>query len=445
VSYEEEWNAAILGATAESNDNYYSFAVDIACYGVDHNVEVRVEVQEANAMDSTDTGTTMVFSETVFCQADETMRVIFINESQYKEDANQPENEVYYLIDTQDRVYSYQSVHISLNESDSFMEDNSFDIYGGQREVIKVQYASAAPNTFYPSVLYALKEYYGNKVNRWDIQITEVKSGEDAAVEGYDFYLFEHQMPQIMPKDGVVFLANPDPEFGSVPTAAGVQVKGYQTFAQDVYLMAEAETHPMLKHVNIGNVTVQRFVSASYDPAYEVLASCANEPVLMVRNDEEAKVVVMGFSVHYSNLTLESAFVSLLYNTFEYFFPVTVEGNAFEVYEEVTVNTRGSEVYVSRGSEVLNTFQEFPSVLKVNLPGTYVLTQTTYFGKNVSESIYVKIPEEESNIFKKMEDIPNPYVEQDEEDYFKDLLLYIAAAMVAIQFLEWWLQSHYNM
>jgi hypothetical protein len=44
-----------------------------------------------------------------------------------------------------------------------------------------------------------------------------------------------------------------------------------------------------------------------------------------------------------------------------------------------------------------------------------------------------------------MEDIPNPYVEQDEEDYFKDLLLYIAAAMVAIQFLEWWLQSHYNM
>jgi hypothetical protein len=81
----------------------------------------------------------------------------------------------------------------------------------------------------------------------------------------------------------------------------------------------------------------------------------------------------------------------------------------------------------------------------VNLPGTYVLTQTTYFGKNVSESIYVKIPEEESNIFKKMEDIPNPYVEQDEEDYFKDLLLYIAAAMVAIQFLEWWLQSHYNM
>ena len=441
---EDEWNAAILDAYAEVDQNYYSFTVDVACYGVDHNVEVRVEVQEANAMDRDDTGSTMVFSTTVFCRADQKKRIVFINADLYEENANTSEDIDYYLIDTQDRVFSYQSVHISLNESDSFAEDNSFNIYGGQREVIKVQYASAQPNTFFNDSLYALKGYY-SKINRWDIQITEVKKGAEFAMEGFDFYIFEHQMPETMPKDGVVFLVNPDPQLGNAPAGSGIQLKGYQEYGKDVYLMAEDETHPLLKYTDVGNVAVQTHIAAAYDSEYQVLASCANNPVLLLKENENSKVLVMGFSVHLSNLTISKEFPMLMYNVFEYFFPATVEGNSFEVYESVLLNARGEELYVSRGAETVNKFEQFPATLNVDLPGTYVLTQTTFFGESVSESIYVKIPAVESDIFKDADSLPDPFTEQEDEDFFEDLLLYIAAALVAILFLEWWLQSRENM
>ena len=156
--------------------------------------------------------------------------------------------------------------------------------------------------------------------------------------------------------------------------------------------MAENENHPLFKYTDIGKVSVQTHIAAAYDSEYEVLASCANNPVLLLKENQTSKVLVMGFSVHLSNLTISKEFPMLMYNIFEYFFPATVEGNSFEVYESVLLNARGSELYVSRGADVINTFETFPATLNVDLPGTYVLTQTTFFGENVSESIYVKIP-----------------------------------------------------
>ncbi len=73
--------------------------------------------------------------------------------------------------------------------------------------------------------------------------------------------------------------------------------------------------------------------------------------------------------------------------------------------------------------------------------GVPIMTQTTDYGKLIEESIYVKIPASESNIWAEGDALRNPYREKEEEDYFDDLLLYIAAALVAVLFLEWWLQS----
>ena len=42
-------------------------------------------------------------------------------------------------------------------------------------------------------------------------------------------------------------------------------------------------------------------------------------------NDSEAKIVVMPFSLHYSNIALTEAIPLLVYNIFEYFFPQTVK------------------------------------------------------------------------------------------------------------------------
>ena len=450
VTDSEEWNAAILNAYAELSDGYYTFIVDVACYGRDTQIAVELEVHGANATNSEDVGLTIPLVEYVECSRDQTQRIIFINSNLYKEEADTLDNVVYHLIDESEAVYAYQSVHISIDEEDCLSEDNSFNIYSGQKEVLKIQYVSrvedpSSPsgwlptaNPFFAGVLYTLEAAYENV---WDFEIKEVKTTEEPEMEGFDLYIFEHTMPSTLPKDGIVLLVNPN----SAPTGAGFRVGSSVSLGAGTTLTA-SEPHEILDFVTPENITISNYIPITYyDPSYQVLLTCNNRPVLMVKDDVDTKIMVMAFSVHYSNVTLSKDFPILMYNFFEHFFPATVDGNAFEVNEKVEVNARGTELVVSLNDKILHTFTQFPSSLVVSTPGTYELLQTTFSGKNVTESIYVKIPAIESNVWYEEETLENPYGERDEDDFFKDLMVYVAAALVLLLFVEWWLQSRETM
>ena len=445
VNEEVEWNAAILGAEAVRDQNYYAFYIDVACYGYregDPVVELNVNVNGANAENSSSAGVDLVFTLDVPYVPGVTKRVVFINEDLYDEENSMDSDEIlYYPMGKDECVSSYQDVHIYLNEEDNFAEDNSFNIFGGQKEVIRVQYFSTSPNIFFSSVMMNLQSLLADK---WAIEFVEVKVGKEPEMKGFDFYIFEHAVPSTMPRDGVVLLADPT----AVPSGAGFRLGGEINYwTQSVELKEEAE-HVVLEDVETQNITVSKYTRiSSYDTAYEKLMSVksTSDPALLVRNDPSLRVAIMPFSVHYSNIAILKEFPILMYNIFNYFIPETVERNSFEVYESVTVNARGAEVLVTHRGDLLTSFDMFPATLKMDTPGTYILTQTTYSGKTVSESIHVKIPEKECNIFAVEETLKSPYNAQENTQFYKDLLLYIAAALVAVLFLEWWLQSRESM
>ena len=74
-------------------------------------------------------------------------------------------------------------------------------------------------------------------------------------------------------------------------------------------------------------------------------------------------------------------------------------------------------------------------------PGTYVMSQTTFAGKDIVERIYVRIPKDECNIKRTEDAIVDPYRVVDDSEFLQDLLVYIAAGLVALLFIEWWLKS----
>jgi hypothetical protein len=135
-----------------------------------------------------------------------------------------------------------------------------------------------------------------------------------------------------------------------------------------------------------------------------------------------------------------------MYNLFQYYYPSTVNANSFEVNEKVQLNSRGEPLIVERGT-FSQTFTEFPSILDLDVPGTYTLTQKDVFdnSNDIIENIYVRIPASESNICYVGDALREPYNKVDEQDFFDDLLLYIAAALVAVLFIEWWLQGRDTM
>ena len=191
------------------------------------------------------------------------------------------------------------------------------------------------------------------------------------------------------------------------------------------------------------DITISKYNDIKYDSSYEVLMSCNGKPVLTVREMDESRIIVMGFSLHYSNIPIRMDLPAFMYSVFEYFMPSTVEKNAFEVNDTVSLKARGTELTVYREgvSESVKTFGEFPANLRVYVPGTYVMEQVTFAGKEITEYFYVKTPAEESNIWKVEDGLDQPPQIVDDTKYNNDLLLYIAAAIVAFLFIEWWLKS----
>jgi len=448
VSDDAEWNCAILNAVSRYEENYYTFIVDVACYGeVDYRFDVIIDVYGVNTQDSQQQGDTVTFEQNVSCIGGEPSKVIFVNEEFYSANPELYDSmygESIYKIPKEKRIYAYQSIHVSIQDEsgialqDSLLEDNTFDIYGGMKPVIKIQYASEKPNSFWPAALRQLRNVFDD---RWDIQITEVKKGNEPATSGFDFYVFEHKMPNKTPVDGVLLLVNPD----KVSTSLGAVMAGEAYSGNPTGENLEiADNHSILNNVLVNEITVTRYKRIIFSEEYKTLMinPMTNSAMLAVR-DDDVKVAIMAFSLHYSNLAVTLNFPVMLYNLFQYYFPVTVQGNAFEVNEIVELNAIGETLKVT-GYDFEQEFNSFPAYLKLSAPGTYTMEQQMLSDEKLTEKIYVRIPLAESNIRLQGESIVEPYKINSNEDFLEDILLYLAIAIVALMFFERLLRNSKN-
>lgn len=418
----EEWNAAILDAYVERVDNFYALTVEVAYYGNDNlQLEVNVEVAGANSLDQYDAGESISLKQSVFCEPGVVKKVIF-----REQPGDGAENTEYYTLGATERFTTYKDIHITVDQDDCFKIDNTFDIYGGQKDVLRIQYASSLPNPFFTGALDVFTNRLSSKFN---VQFVDVPSGRQPATSGFDFYIFEHTMPDSMPTDGVVFLVDPD----KGPSGSGIFVNDYYTFQDDVAL-TQGAAHPLTQYINADNILLQQYCRMTIDPSYEVLLTCDGNPVYFAQKNENFQVAVLGLNLHYSYLPVRPEFYIMLYNMFEYFFPSTVEKNAFSVGEKVALNSRGPELTVFG----YGTFAEFPASVSFDLPGTYTVTTTSYFNSERTDvNLFIKIPAEESNVTNTADSLTAPYRDEEKSIEYDDLLIYLAAAMVLLLFVEW--------
>ncbi len=430
-----EWNAAILGAEVEMIDNFCAISVDVASYNRDCDITLNVNVEGANGEDDT-----RFFSTKIRCSNDATQRILFINRDTIIEN-ELPADGLYYPLTGSDRLYSYKSIFISLSEKDNYEYDNVFCIYGGEKPVVKVQYTSTLVNNFVNSALLVLQNYYQND---FDLQISEVKLDNHEIPEksGFDFYIYEHWVPEVIPADGVVFFM--DPPASTMPSGADFIISD-QVNSSGLYAPLTSEANsPLLHNVKAGAITVSRYSRISNFVGYDVLLSCDTYPMLLLRDEGPNKMMVMPFSVHYSNFGNNMYFPLFMHNVFEYFFPVMTDGFVFEVGESLTVNGRGENVKISGANNREWTLDKFPAQFIFGVPGTYEVSQTTYYQAELSENVFVKIPSSESNICSVENALRNPVQIKKSDDGINDLLIWFAAALIALLFIDWLLQVRSN-
>lgn len=467
-----ENNLAILDAYAERVNNYYSFHIDVASYGKDSEISMNIMINGANTNDTNPTGVSVKLSDVkVSCVDSVVNSLVICSDKIYTDDdrviAEAKGVKYLNMKDCQSDsgvidVISFDSINVSINvqgEIDSYEHDNSFYIYGGQREKLKIQYASTSPNIFMqtaiPIVGNVLSEYWDVRFEEKKLPQSNAQEGEDYSIEGYDIYIFEHKMPSVLPTDGIVILL--DPHYGDNIADAGFRVVNYNDSVnnREVPLVVK-ESHNLIADVKVTDITATLFINIDfYSDEYKVIAEVNGCPAIAIRepktsaDERTAPIILMAMNVHRSTFVGMPDFMFFWMNIFEYYLPPTVKSHAFEVYEKIELNARSDELVVKDladgGNIFSETFTTFPAQVVFDTPGVYTLSQKTYANKDITDTIYVRCPMAESNIFEKRDALMAPYREQVVENKFKDLLFYFALALVAILLLEWFLQARDNM
>lgn len=427
-----EYNVAILDCRAVLEENYYSFEVDVACYGRDRGITFYFEAYGVNPAEGNG-GNTVRGNLVATLERDEMVTLTFCAPKSKQDETDESGDPLYDPeLTTFENVYAYESVWVYTSEEDSFGLDNDFYIYGGAKQNLKVQYCSDEPNIFFRSVIRSLRN---TQQANWDIDFTEVSIYDEGATEGYDLYIFERVMPRTVPKDGVVLFVNPS----SSPFATGITMSSYGKTG-NFYLEAPIE-HPINKNVLAERIQVTACRQMTVSDEYDVVLSCYGDPAFAVKNTDEQKIAVMAFELKYSDISMLTDFGRLFFQTFKYYFPSTVTNYNFEVGESVELNARAPSLIVrGHGDDVL--VSTFPSTLALSEHGTYTLVQELPLTSElVMESIYVKIPNAESDFTTTLEELVNPNIAVPPVDLDYDLLLYFAGALVLLMFAEWWVHA----
>jgi len=414
---DNEWNAALLDLTARRHENAYIFDVKVASYGKEEIIKIHIEVWGVNEKGPDSLVEGDMFAD---CRDNEPIIVSF---SELRLDGV--------------RIWAYERVVVYILEDDSFQYDNELLLYGGKKETINIQYASTRPNVFLTGILLGLRKAFES---RWDIELELLLPGEEPATNGFDFYIFEHAVPNPLPVDGVVFIINPS----ILPSNLGITLGAAQTQpggADELRLSASEEfLSPFIKDIVPKNITVSRYTRITSYGSFAPLLYCGDDPVLLIKNEKDIKVAVMSFSLHYSNLPVLMDFPILLWNMIDNFLPPTLTKYIYDIDDPVILKARGPQltVYDPLGER---NYYDPPHTLIASQKGQHTVMQTPLNKIEVVDHFFVKIAASQSDFCRTKNILTNPVFEVEIPPTNWDILIVLASAMVALLFLEWWLQT----
>ena len=179
VSADDDWNAAILSATPVLGDsNTYSFTVNAGCYGSAQRLKISLQLSGVNG----NANSTLIAERWETFADDEPEKTLEVTSADFN---GTP-------------IVSFSSLYVVIEAQDTMQNDNTFNVYGGQKQPLRVQYASSKPSNFYPNFVMTFRNTFNDY---WDVQLDEVAASQ-AKTEGYDLYIFEYAMPETKRTDG---------------------------------------------------------------------------------------------------------------------------------------------------------------------------------------------------------------------------------------------------
>lgn len=283
----------------------------------------------------------------------------------------------------------FESVRVSISESDSLDIDNEVCLYNTESEKsYKTLIISDTP-FFFESVL-------GVVMNaKVDVVSTKDYSSENT---GYGLYIFDCFEPDQMPRDGAVWFINPT---GSVENS-GFSVRGSVDVGEDenAALTLSGKTSVLAKelreNVDGSGIYISDYVKCGLYRSFTTVLEYHSHPMLFAgTNTYGNREVVFAFDLHNSNLPLMSDFVVIARNLVKYSFPEVLEEVSYTVGSLASVNVIANceSIRVELPSGEISYLDVSGGItqLKLDEVGTYTLT-VAVSGSQRQYKIYAELP-----------------------------------------------------
>ena len=404
-----EWNAAVLGLTAKREKGSYVFTAQIASYNYQKTAEIAVSL----VVD----GKTQM-PKLAVCEDGQTVDVVWDN----------------LAIGT----FDHAEVHVSAK--DSFVYDNDFHVYNSNTERFKVQLVSDDPG-----FLYSVLSVQGN------CQIVVPDENNPAKSYGFDLYVYDNYVPTVVPSDGTVWLINPPSEItATYGISLGTVRNGEYNLSSSGSGSETAKA--LLSSISPSSVYVTEYTKINTYAGYESIMQCNNDPVLLAKNDNGLKTIILAFDIHMSDLPLNPKFPLFIGDLCDYSMSYTIDKTIYEVGENVKLNAKPDTTAMSvtasytDGTNSESGYDSFPVEISTEKSGVYTVTQTTMSGRTITDTFFARIAENESVFGKTEEKLVNPVAilgsgtDNTVKNDTLDIYDYLCAVILLLLCVEWGIQ-----
>ncbi len=189
-----------------------------------------------------------------------------------------------------------------LTEKDDLEEDNQ--VYGivEYTKPSKVLLVSTS-NVFMEKALSNIK----------GLELYKTNPGEDIE-DGYDLYIFDSVIPELLPKSGSVLLINPPTGNGIVEVGAELQGGA-----------ADIAKHSITKYMENVDFTVSKLKSMEAPFWADVLINVGENAAVISGEYKGRKTAVIGFDLHNSDFALTTEYPIFIYNLAAYLVGIDTE------------------------------------------------------------------------------------------------------------------------
>lgn len=192
---------------------------------------------------------------------------------------------------------------------------------------------------------------------------------EGSGTSGYDLYIYDGKLPDVLPADGHIIAINP-PSNKFFKVDGEIELQEGRLLKNSALSMTEDSSFALCKSKKI-----------TLPIGAQVIAIADNNPIAFVQSNEKQKLAVIGFELNNSDLPLKKDFPVLVYDLFNYCFPNNTQiGNNVKAGENITfdIDPQAEKVSIIKPDETTVTLAPpFPAstFCADELTGIYYLEQ----------------------------------------------------------------------